>query len=209
MESKTLVLKDIAFTDALTDTLRETGSLMCRRYEGDPAVYVEDGRGYFLVKLDEREYDAFVRPVTHRDPGDFIMECRSPLLDLRKILEDLAFNASFELKAALTLEREAWDGNTMEVSTFYSEEGDFVSCLNARYALIVTSGMKFRAMDGLHAVVCYRHATSTFQDGTIRCVWDDPCAAIMPIRMREDALPVRETRAWFKQGCGQKAGCHE
>lgn len=197
-----LSLKDIAFTDELTDALREAGALMCRHYEGDPAVYVCDGYGFFLVKLDEREYDALVRPVTDRDPGNFITEydgeCPFPLLDLRKILEDFAFNASYELTA---MPRTIYWGSdsAKEVSTFYSAEGDFVSCLNARYASIAASGLTFRAMDGMHAVVCYRPAASASQD--------DPCAAILPIRMREDDSPVRETRAWFKQGGGQEVGC--
>jgi len=209
--NKRIVLKNIAFTDELTDALREAGSLVCGRYEGDPAVYVCDGRGFFLVKLDEREYDEFVRPITHRDPGNFIAEyggeCLSLQMNLQKILEDAAFNADFKLTAVpRTFVRDGFRG-PKTLSALYSQEADFVSFLNVKFASIVNAGLTFRAMDRLHGVVCCRRTASAAQDGTVRCVWDDPCAIIMPVRVQDYDQLAREARTQIKQRDEQKVGC--
>jgi len=208
-----LILKDIAFTDELTNALKDAGSLMCRRYDGDPAVYVRDGRGFFLVKLDEREYNEFVRPITHRDPGDFVAEydakCPYPPRDLRKVLTNYAFNARFGLTAMpRALNFGSLRHPNRKVSTFYSKEGDFVSCLDIKYASIVASSLTLRTGGALCGVVCYRRAMSSFPDGTARCAWDDPCAVVMPVRALVSDTPVQETRAWFKYGLDMQEEWH-
>jgi len=187
--SRSIVLKEIVFTEKLTDALQGYLEPECRCYEGGEAVYVFNG--CILVKLDLGEYDKFVRQLTRRDAGSFIVNASTaPRRDLREIFEAHTSDPGEDLIAIPC----GFDlGGGRLVSAYYSPSGDFVVCLNTKFTLAVASpGLILKAKDARSCVVCYRH-TASASKRTL-----EPVAVIAPVIMPEDSEPVRATRKAFK-----------
>jgi len=185
---RNIVLKEIVFTENLTDALQGYQEPECRCYEGDKAVYVSNG--CILAKLDLGEYDKFVRPLTRRDAGSFMNASTAPRWARREIFEA---HASEPGRNLLAMPR-CFDRRGRSLSTYYSPSDDFVVCLNTIFASAVASpGLILSAKDARSCVVCYRH-TASKSKRTL-----EPVAVIAPVITPEDSEPVRETREWFRR----------
>jgi len=192
---KNIVLKELVFTENLTGAFRGFWGPECQCCEGDKAVYVTNS--YIFTKLDLGEYNKFVRPLTQRDAGSFTVNPDgTPRMthDLREILENYASKPGEDLIAMPR--RFDWGGGSL--STYYCPSGDFVVCLNTKFASAIAPGTALRAKNDHSGVVCYRRVASTSRHTL------EPVAVIMPVRAPQDSKPVQETRKWFS--ARRKAG---
>ena len=174
------------FTPALTRAFKShRARLFCSVTDG--AAYVTNGQ--ILVKLTPEEYDEFIRPISQRDPGAWVLdEDGQPMeretLDGSNVLQDFASKATADMvPAPFTLNPEA--KKQPAFSAYYGAAGDFVFAFDVGYTAIVSpSSVTFRA----------RSTTS----GMVAFSGDDPVALILPVRLKNPQT-LSAVRAYFTE----------
>lgn len=174
------------FTPALTRAFKShRARLFCSVTDG--AAYVTNGQ--ILVKLSPEEYDEFIRPISQRDPGAWVLdEDGQPMeretLDGARVLNDYASKATADMiPAPFTLNPEA--KKQPAFSAYYGAAGDFVSAFDAGYTAIVSpSFVTFRASSAVSGMIAFSG--------------DDPVALILPVRI-QNAKTLAAVRAYFTE----------
>ena len=184
--TKNTVLKYSYYTTALTRALKDSNVRIHCKVE-DGTVYVCNG--FFIVKLNGMEYDALVRPVTQRDPGDWVLhengDTTPDPIDLAATMNDAAKSAAHPISPApmffdVTKNKKS---KAPQLVGYYSESGDFVAAFNSTYAAIVSPALEMKSSGGKSPMV-------VFENG-------DPLAIILPVRVDDKPQIVRTVRAWF------------
>lgn len=186
--TRNAVLKCSPYTAALTRSLKSVDRIHCR-VNDDGTIYV--CCGYFLVKLNRMEYDALVRPVTQRDPGNYVVDAKNESttadpLDMEKTLNDAAASAAHELSPAPFLVNPYTKSTKAAIATYYSASGDFVAGYNSDYAAIISGDTSRKSKDPVSPMVIY--------------IGDEPTALVLPVRLTTDSHPSRvpdAVRAYF------------
>lgn len=174
------------FTPALTRAFKSHKTkLLCSVTDG--TAYVTNGQ--ILVKLTPEEYDEFIRPISQRDPGAWVLDengqptSQEPL-DGCKVLSDFAGNATADMIPApftLTPERKA----SPAVTVYYGAAGDFVAGFDAGYTAISSpSFVTFRGISAVSGMVAFSGA--------------EPVALILPVRI-QNAKTLAAVRAYFTE----------
>lgn len=129
------------FTPALTKALKTSPEgIQCQTDGG--YIYISDG--FFLVKLLPGEYDEFVRPVTQRDPGSWVIDKkgqpteRKPF-DLARTLSDFDSrdDLSAMVKAPFTFPVEL-TRKSFTITAFYNTANGFVPFFDTKYTAMVS-----------------------------------------------------------------------
>ena len=186
MTTKT-VLKCSPFNSNLTRALKGSKNRLHCNVDADGMIYVCNG--YFAVKLDRAEYDALVRPVTQRDPGNWVLsengETGPDPINLVEILENAAKDAAQTITAAPLLFDvcKKGKGTAPQLVGYYSETGGFVSAFNAAYASIVSPALERKSAGSVSPMVVYSA--------------ESPIALILPVKVSDKPNILRTVRAWF------------
>lgn len=174
------------FTPALSKAFKShKAKLICSMTDG--AAYVTNGA--ILVKLTPEEYDEFIRPISQRDPGAWVLdENGQPMeretLDGARVLNDYANKATVDMAPApFTINPERKSGPAFSV---YCGAGDFVAGFDAGYTAIVSpSFVTFRASSAISGMVAFNG--------------EDPIALILPVRLQNPKI-ISAARAYFTDG---------
>lgn len=195
--TKNAVLKYSHFTPALTRALKENSArIHCKVDDG--AVYV--CTGYFAVKLTGMEYDALVRPVTQRDPGNWVLhengDTSPDPIDLPKLMTDDGKAATHAVTPApMFFEAKGTKrkSNAPQLVGYYSKSGDFVAAFNSHYAAIISPALERKSAGSKSPMMVY--------------IEGEPVAMILPVRIDTDSPMARAVRAWFAEtdGDGEQA----
>lgn len=186
--NKNTVLKCSNYTSTLTRALKE-GSPRIHCNTSDDAIYICNG--YFAVKLNGYEYDALVRPVTQRDPGNWALQENGDLtpdpINIAELMHNTADDAGHTITAA-PMFFDVANGRKGKSAPpplvcYYSAEADFVAGFNPTYAEIVASTLERRSKSATAPMVVL--------DG------GDPIALILPVRISDKPNIARAVRAWF------------
>ena len=199
MNTAKTVTKYSFFSSALTRALKESNvRIHCKVDDG--AIYVCNG--FFAVKLNGMEYDALVRPVTQRDPGDWVLhengDTSPDPLDLPKLFDDEGKNAVHAVSPAPMFfdvsKGKKSKANAPQLVGYYSESGGFVAAYNSHYAAIVSPSLERKSKGSSSPMMVYDNG--------------DPVAIILPVRVDDKPQIVRTVRAWFTEndGDGEQAG---
>lgn len=196
--TKNSVMKYSHFTPALTRAVKESGArIHCKVDDG--AVYV--CTGYFAVKLTGMEYDALIRPVTQRDPGNWVLhengDTSPDPIDLPKILSDDGKAAAHTVAPApMFFEAKGTKrkSSAPQLVGYYSKSGDFVAAFNSHYAAIISPTLDRKSAGSTSPMMVY--------------IEGEPVAMILPVRIETDSPMARAVRAWFTEndGDGEQAG---
>lgn len=180
------------FTSALTKALKAAERIQCRVNNDTKSVYV--CTSYLMVKLNRMEYDALVRPVTQRDPGNYALrngevDEREPL-EMETIFSDAVKVAIHSMSAAPIVFDIPLAGRkkSAQLKGYYSQSGDFVAAFNVAYSSIVSGGLEFKGSKSVSPMVA-------FSGG-------EPVAMILPVRSDDKPNIVNAVRAWFGAGIG-------
>ncbi len=184
------VLKVSPFTTALTRALKKDACRLHCQVTDDGSIYVCNG--YFAVKLMRDEYDAFVRPVSQRDAGNWVLSESRELMNIQPIdveacVVDAHKAAAYKVTAApLLFELNRQKKNAVQLSCFYSEDGDFVSAYNIAYNSIISPTLERKSGGQISPMVVY-------------IAENDPIAIILPIRIKDKPGISRAVRGWFTE----------
>lgn len=187
MTTKT-VLKCSPFNSNLTRALKGSQNRLHCNVDADGMIYVCNG--YFAVKLDRAEYDALVRPVTQRDPGNWVLseygETGPDPINLVEILHNAARDAAHAIAAAPLLFdvcKKGKGSTAPQLVGYYSETGGFVSAFNSAYASIVSPALERKSGGSVSPMVVYSA--------------ESPIALILPVKISDKPHIIRTVRAWF------------
>lgn len=185
MNAKKFVLKNSPFTSSLTRALKNSTPRPHCNVDADGMIYI--CTGYFAVKLNGAEYDAFVRPVTQRDAGNWILDEDGAIsdgqpIDIAKAITDAANDAAHIPTAAPMLFNLPQSKCKAQLIGYYSETGGFVTAFNSAYSSIVSPALERKSGGGIKPMVVYD---------------TDPIAIILPVKVDDKPDIVRTVRAWF------------
>lgn len=181
---KSAVLSSV-FTPALTKALKSHRCPLHCQTAGDH-VYITNGQ--ILVKLTPEEYDEFIRPVSRRDPGSWVLDengqpmTREPI-DAARTLADYAGQncLSSMIPAPFTIQPE--DKKAPAFKAYHSAAGDFTACFDPGYTAVVSAcQVTFRGCSATSPMLAY--------------AGEDPVAVLLPLRIR-DARMTAAALAYF------------
>lgn len=188
---KSAVLSSV-FTPALTKALKSHRSMIHCQTSGE---YVYITNGFFLVKLRPIEYDEFVRPVTQRDPGAWVLdESGQPMerepMDAARILADYESQDLHPMHPAPFLFRPD-DKKLPALSAFHTSAGNFVAFFDYGYSSVVFK----------EKVTSFRGRSATAP--MLAYTGEGPVAMLLPIRIHDDGM-ISAALAYFTDGKAEK-----
>lgn len=167
------------YTSEASKVLKSSQRVVCSVTD-DGTIYVSNG--YFIFKMDAREYAAIVQPVVHCEPGNWRIDDgnkRDDDFHAAQYFDD-AVKAVTEsdilARCPLTL-----DANKIPAACYYQAAADFAAFYNVKFISSLHSDVTFRAPRAISPAVAYI-------DG-------EPFAMIMPIKPEDNA--TRAVKAYF------------
>ena len=167
------------YTREASKVLKSSQRVVCSVAD-DGAIYVSNG--YFIFKMDAREYAAIVQPVVHCEPGNWRIDDGNKRDDDFRAAQYFgdAVKAVTEsdilARCPLTL-----DANKITAACYYQAAADFAAFYNVKFIASIRSDMTLRAPRAISPAVAYI-------DG-------EPFAMIMPIKPEDNA--TRAVKAYF------------
>lgn len=173
------------FTSALTKALKTSPNGIQCQTDGEH-IYITNG--FFLVKLRPREYDEFIRPVTQRDPGSWVVDKKGQLIE-QKPMDMVGELSNFDkrndlsamFQAPFTFPIEA--KKPFSITGFYSATNDFVAFFDTKFtAMISLDRVNLNSASPTSSMIVYH-------DG-------NPTALLLPIRV-ENPATIAAVQAYF------------
>ena len=168
------------FTPALSKAFKShKAKLICSMTDG--AAYVTNGA--ILVKLTPEEYDEFIRPISQRDPGAWVLDENGQPME-RETLDGARVLNDYDNKHTADKDPAPFTINTERKS------GPAFSGFDAGYTAIVSpSFVTFRASSAISGMVAFNG--------------EDPIALILPVRLQNPKI-ISAARAYFTDGQPQE-----
>ena len=184
--AKRITLFDTMYTPDLTKALKtcKDDTLHCKM-NSVGCIYIASG--CFLVKVTPGEYNQFIRPVTQRDPGNWVLSKGEVVpgkepLDGEKLLDNSSYSARHTLTAAPMLFPKEKKIDTL--LGFYSSDMDFVSCYRYVYTTMFKQDVYYKSVGSNKPLVVFKDTV--------------PIALVMPVRIQQDSALASAVRAWFE-----------